>query len=109
VVVDLTPWNPEGTKELNEFYQRLLVYILEFIEKTNDRSEKILDFHHPAQLMEAMDFSIPDEPQNLDQLLTDCKDTLKYQVKTGTYAFSNPLSKCQVSGIIFSSVSNDFQ
>ena len=30
-----------------------------------------------------MDFGIPEEPLNLDQLLVDCKDTLKYQVKTG--------------------------
>lgn len=57
--------------------------ILEFVDKTNNRNEKVLDFHHPAQLLEAMDFSIPEEPQNLDQLLTDCKDTLKYQVRTG--------------------------
>lgn len=85
--VDLVPWNPEGGKELHEFYQRLLTYILEFVDKTNDRNEKIVDFHHPAQLMEVMDFSIPDEPQNLDQLLVDCKDTLKYQVKTGKQTF----------------------
>jgi glutamate decarboxylase len=59
------------------------VILLDFIDKTNDRNEKILDFHHPDQLLEVMDMSLPDNPQNLDQLLTDCKDTLKYQVKTG--------------------------
>ena len=60
-----------------------MLILLDFIDKSNDRNEKVLDFHHPAQLLDVIDLSIPDEPQNLDQLLTDCKDTLKYQVKTG--------------------------
>ena len=46
---------------------------------------KILDFHNPDQLKEVIDFGIPEEPLNLDQLLVDCKDTLKYQVKTGQF------------------------
>ena len=37
----------------------------------------------PEQLKGVIDFGIPDEPLNLDQLLVDCKDALKYQVKTG--------------------------
>ena len=82
-VVDLVPWNTTGQKETHEFYHRLTAILLDFIDKTNDRNEKILDFHHPDQLTEVMDMTLPDEPQNLDQLLTDCKDTLKYQVKTG--------------------------
>ena len=27
---------------------------------------------------------IPDEPQNIEQILSDCKETLKYCVKTGS-------------------------
>ena len=41
------------------------------------------DMLQPEQLKEVIDFGIPEEPLNLDQLLVDCKDTLKYQVKTG--------------------------
>ena len=41
------------------------------------------DMFQPEQLKEVIDFGIPEEPLNLDQLLVDCKDTLKYQVKTG--------------------------
>ena len=40
-------------------------------------------YFQPDQLKEVVDFGIPEEPLNLDQLLVDCKDTLKYQVKTG--------------------------
>ena len=43
----------------------------------------IIVLFQPDQLKEVIDFAIPDEPINLDQLLVDCKDTLKYQVKTG--------------------------
>ena len=57
---------------------------MDFIKKSNDRSNKILDFHHPDQLLDAIDLSVPDQPQNLDQILVDCKDALKYQVKTGS-------------------------
>ena len=57
--------------------------LLDHITVQNDRSTKILDFHNPEQLKEVIDFAIPEEPLNLDQLLVDCKDTLKYQVKTG--------------------------
>lgn len=83
IIAELVPWNPSGAKETLEWFQRLILILLDFIEKTNDRNEKILDFHHPSQLMQVMDLTVPDEPQNLDQLLTDCRDTLKYQVKTG--------------------------
>ena len=33
-----------------------------------------------------IDFTIPADPLPLDQLLVDCKDTLKYQVKTGRHS-----------------------
>ena len=60
--------------------------LLDYITKTNDRSTKILDFHHPEQMKQSIDLEIPDQPLNLDQLLVDCKDTMKYGVKTGKYS-----------------------
>ena len=65
------------------FLQEVFDILMDFIKKSNDRSNKILDFHHPDQLLDAIDLSVPDQPQNLDQILVDCKDALKYQVKTG--------------------------
>ena len=66
------------------FLQEVFDILMDFIKKSNDRSNKILDFHHPDQLLDAVDLSVPDQPQNLDQILVDCKDALKYQVKTGS-------------------------
>ena len=37
----------------------------------------------PEQLRSVIDLSIPEEPLPLDQLIIDCRDTLKHQVKTG--------------------------
>ena len=34
-------------------------------------------------MKQSIDLDIPDQPLNLDQLLVDCKDTMKYGVKTG--------------------------
>ena len=67
------------------FLQEVFDILMDFIKKSNDRSNKILDFHHPDQLLDAIDLSVPDQPQNLDQILVDCKDALKYQVKTGNF------------------------
>jgi len=47
---------------------------------------QILDFHHPHQLkdgLEGFSLNLPDHPEPLEQILVDCRDTLKYGVKTG--------------------------
>ena len=70
-------------RNTREFLHRVIDILLDYVRTSNDRSKKIVDFHHPDQLKEVIDLEIPDKPLNLDQLLVDCKDTLKYQVKTG--------------------------
>ena len=72
-------------RNTREFLHRVIDILLDYVRTSNDRSKKIVDFHHPAQLKQAIDLEIPEKPLNLDQLLVDCKDTLKYQVKTGKY------------------------
>ncbi|KAG7250370.1 hypothetical protein CRUP_038599, partial [Coryphaenoides rupestris] len=42
---------------------------------------KILDFHHPHQLkdgLEGFSLNLPDHPEPLEQILVDCRDTLKF-------------------------------
>lgn len=49
-------------------------------------SVQVLDFHHPHQLrdgLEGFSLDLPDRPETLEQILVDCRDTLKYGVKTG--------------------------
>jgi len=82
----------ETDAKTREFLRAVVEIMLDHITVQNDRTTKIVDFHSPDQLKEVIDFAIPDEPLNLDQLLVDCKDTLKYQVKTGHPRFFNQLS-----------------
>ncbi|XP_036374781.1 glutamate decarboxylase 1 [Megalops cyprinoides] len=77
------------------FLQELVNILLSYIDKTFDRSSKVLDFHHPHQLKEGLEgfsLELPEQPENLEQLLVDCRDTLKYGVKTGHPRFFNQLS-----------------
>lgn len=60
--------------------------LLDFIKSTNDRNSKVLDFHHPSEMIQLLDLEIPDTGVTLQQLLIDCSTTLKYQVKTGNYS-----------------------
>ena len=69
----------------SEFLFAVLELLLDFIRKSRDRSSKVLDFHHPHTLLDMMShcLDIPEQPQNLGQILSDCKETLKYCVRTG--------------------------
>ncbi|GFR15360.1 glutamate decarboxylase [Trichonephila clavata] len=81
---DLFPLGKKDSEDVTRaFLHEVFEILMDFVTKSNDRSAKILDFHQPNQLKEILDLEIPDEPLNLDQLLVDCKDTLKYQIKTG--------------------------
>lgn len=79
-------------RNTREFLHRVIDILLDYVTTSNDRSKKILDFHHPEQMKESIDLKIPDKPLNLDQLLVDCKDTMKYGVRTGHPRFFNQLS-----------------
>ncbi|XP_062576120.1 glutamate decarboxylase 1-like [Saccostrea cucullata] len=55
---------------------------------------KVVDFHHPHQLQETMSdcLAVDADPRDLHQILSDCKETLKYCVKSGHPHFLNQLS-----------------
>lgn len=74
---------PDADTETRAFLHRLADILIEFLRKSYDRQTRILDFHHPEQLLEVLDLTLPAQPQNLNQLLADCRDTLTYQVKVG--------------------------
>lgn len=80
---DLLPFTTNGGPETREFLLRVAEISIDYVRDTFDRNVKILDFHQPEQLKEVLDLEIPNKPLNLEQLLSDCKDALKYQVKTG--------------------------
>ena len=85
-VSDLLPAS-QGYQKTSDFMLQVFSVLMEYVKKNNDRGTKILDFHHPDTLKEMMGhcLDIQEDPQNLEQILSDCKETLKYCVKTGEY------------------------
>ncbi|XP_028986654.1 glutamate decarboxylase 1 isoform X2 [Betta splendens] len=84
-----------GEEVTKEFLQELLNVLLGYICKTNQRSTKVLDYHHPHQLKEGLEgftLQLTDQPETLEQILVDCRDTLKYGVNSGHPRFFNQLS-----------------
>lgn len=86
--LDLLPINEHGYPQTKEFLLSVIEICLDFIKKSNDRTTKVLDFHQPSEMKELFDFSIPDDPLDVKQLIFDCAQTLEYQVKTGEWKFS---------------------
>lgn len=72
-----------------QFLLEVVDILLNYVRKTFDRSTKVLDFHHPHQLLEGMEgfnLELSDNPESLEQILVDCRDTLKYGVRTGGFS-----------------------
>ncbi|CAB1317193.1 unnamed protein product [Coregonus sp. 'balchen'] len=91
---DLLP-TKNGEEATMQFLLELVDILTNYVRKTFDRSTKVLDFHHPHQLLEGMEgfnLELSDQPESLEQILVDCRDTLKYGVRTGHPRFFNQLS-----------------
>lgn len=84
-MTDLLPFEVGQTanEQTRKFLLGVIKICLDYIERENDRNEKVIDFYQPEEMMKMFDFSIPESPLELDRLVEDCKRTLGYQVKTG--------------------------
>jgi len=84
-IADLMPTTVSAGAETREFLLKVIDVLLDFVKATNDRNEKVLDFHHPEDMKRLLDLDVPDRALPLQQLIEDCATTLKYQVKTGKF------------------------
>lgn len=85
LTLDLLPAK-NGEEPTMQFLLEVVDILTNYVRKTFDRSTKVLDFHHPHQLLEGMEgfnLELSDQPESLEQILVDCRDTLKYGVRTG--------------------------
>ncbi|XP_061652578.1 glutamate decarboxylase 1 [Phyllopteryx taeniolatus] len=83
-----------GEGMTREFLQEIVNLLINYICKSYHRNSKVLDFHHPHQLKEGLEgfsLDLPERPDTLEQILVDCRDTLKYGVSTGHPRFFNQL------------------
>ena len=69
----------EAEDTTSKFLYAVVEILMDFINQTNDRDSVVLDFHHPSQITKAMDFSLPDQPLPLEQLVADCRAALRYK------------------------------
>ncbi|XP_019345864.2 glutamate decarboxylase 1 isoform X1 [Alligator mississippiensis] len=92
--LDLLPAR-NGEEFTEQFLLEVVEILLNYIKKSFDDKSKVLDFHHPHQLLEGLEglnLELSDYPEPLEQILVDCRDTLKYGVKTGHPRYFNQLS-----------------
>ena len=77
--VDIFPVasGPEAEDTTSKFLYAVVEILLDFINQSNDRDAVVVDFHHPSQITKAMDFSLPDYPLPLEQLVADCRAALR--------------------------------
>ncbi|PVD37189.1 hypothetical protein C0Q70_04184 [Pomacea canaliculata] len=78
-------FNAGGEGKACKFLREVALVLMQYYVAEMDRKTKVVDFHHPHQLREMMShcLDIDETPRDLEQLLSDCKETLKYCVKTG--------------------------
>jgi len=57
--------------ETREFLLKVIDVLLDFVKATNDRNEKVLDFHHPEDMKRLLDLDVPDRALPLQQLIED--------------------------------------
>uniref|UniRef100_H2ZAN0 Glutamate decarboxylase n=1 Tax=Ciona savignyi TaxID=51511 RepID=H2ZAN0_CIOSA len=94
IIKNLLPYS-KCSEKTRLFLMEIFEILMKHISKTFDRKCKILDFHHPHQLLDGIEgfsLEITGEAESLEQILVDCRDTLKYGVKTGHPRFFNQLS-----------------
>lgn len=80
--VDIIPSASTDT-ETKEFLLKVIDILLDYVKSQNDRSERILEFHHPEEMKNLLDLDLPESALPLQQLIQDCAKTMKYQVRTG--------------------------
>lgn len=76
-------FDENANEQTKKFLLGVIKICLDYIERENNRNEKVIDFYQPEEIMKMFDFSIPDSPIELDRLVEDCRRTLSFQVKTG--------------------------
>lgn len=68
---------PDSEETTSRFLYAIVEILLDFINQTNDRHSQVLDFHHPSQITKAMDFTLPEQGLDLEQLVVDCRTALR--------------------------------
>jgi len=75
--------------ETDAFLQEVVAILLDYIRVTNDQKSLVVEFHHPTELKRILGHLLPigQDHVGLNEILRECRETLKYCVRTGHIAF----------------------
>ncbi|CAI5788895.1 Hypothetical predicted protein [Podarcis lilfordi] len=79
---DLLPAS-DGELATLSFLQDVMDILLQYLVTNFDRSTKVIDFHYPNELLQEYNWDLADQPQTLEEILSNCRIALKYAIKTG--------------------------
>ncbi|XP_065053236.1 acidic amino acid decarboxylase GADL1-like [Rhopilema esculentum] len=88
---DMLPWSGENSEVTDEFIQKTVEILTNFIHETYNRDSKVIDFRSPEDVVKEIDFEVKDDGANLNELLNVSKKALDLSVKTGHPHFFNQL------------------
>jgi len=74
--------------ETDAFLQEVVAILLDYIRASNDRKSLVVEFHHPTELRRILEHLLPvgQDHVGLNEILRECRETLKYCVRTGQIA-----------------------
>ncbi|KAK2714655.1 cysteine sulfinic acid decarboxylase-like isoform X2 [Artemia franciscana] len=82
----------EALQQENKFVMETAKLIeKEILSSPPTRKEKVINFLHPQELIDRVDFKLNESGMNQEQLLKLCKDAIKYSVRTSNPMFVNQL------------------
>uniref|UniRef100_A0A8C3HQD0 Glutamate decarboxylase 2 n=1 Tax=Chrysemys picta bellii TaxID=8478 RepID=A0A8C3HQD0_CHRPI len=84
--------SPRGAPGRRCLSRHVMDILLQYVVKSFDRSTKVIDFHYPNELLQEYNWELADQPQTLEEILLNCRTTLKYAIKTGHPRYFNQLS-----------------
>jgi len=87
---DIFPYK-ENSPATDEYIHGMVDKVIKFLEDSNSRKEKIVDFVKPEELQKKIDFSLPDEKESLEEINKYVDQILKYSVKTAHPRYFNQL------------------
>ena len=90
----------ENTELKHKFIYDVVSKLIQHLDKSNDRHEKIVNFLPPDKLEKAMDFSLPDSGDPLDVICEHVDKILQYAMKTGACDLLTLTLPVRVHGIV---------
>ena len=84
IYIDLLPH--VNDKEITEdFINCVVKKLVEYIDTSNDRNTKVINFISPEDITKEINFELNDDRESLDGVLNHVDSILKYVVKTGKH------------------------